>query len=309
MSRPAGLLALSLLAAAGCARFDEPPTSTAVAPIIGGGASPTTDDAVVMLAGYPASRATLVTCSSVLISPTIVLTAAHCVDAPNHPGYLYGIFVGADPSIYDTLVKLEPHLLPVKAVHPYPGYVTTSPFVGDLAVVELAAPLTSVAPAPFARTALPQTLLRQPARIVGYGQTTYGTFNTVRHAATTMVAAFDVGADTVVVGDTTHRGCLGDSGGPAFADVGGVSTVIGIDSYANVGCTDAAHYRRPDMYDAFISMYVPHPAGSPDAGIVDPMPDAGTGGGGGGGGCAVGGSSGLLVAVSLLGLLGLRRRR
>jgi hypothetical protein len=56
-------------------------------------------------------------------------------------------------------------------------------------------------------------------------------------------------------------------------------------------------------------MYVPHPAGSPDAGVVDPMPDAGTGGGGGGGGCAVGGSSGLLVAVSLLGLLGLRRRR
>lgn len=64
----------------------------------------------------------------------MLVTAAHCLDTPNHPGYLYGIFPGADASIYPRLVDLEPHPLAVTDVHAYSGYDTRPPFVGDIGV-------------------------------------------------------------------------------------------------------------------------------------------------------------------------------
>src|SRR4051812_40415030 len=59
-------------------------------PIIGG-AVDTGDPAVVMLAAYPTDHSTLFTCTAVVISPTALLTAAHCVD---HPGFQFGVFFG-----------------------------------------------------------------------------------------------------------------------------------------------------------------------------------------------------------------------
>ncbi|MCA9678399.1 MAG: hypothetical protein KC464_25460, partial [Myxococcales bacterium] len=80
--------------------------------IIGGGPA-ADDDAVVLLASFPTDRSVLATCSAVAISPTVLLTAAHCVDAGTHPGYIFGAFLGADASAYPTLVELEPHLVAI----------------------------------------------------------------------------------------------------------------------------------------------------------------------------------------------------
>jgi secreted trypsin-like serine protease len=300
MIRSGALLSILL----GLVSCTEATTSSASDPIIGGGPSAATDDAVVMVAAYPSTGATLVTCTGVLIAPTFVLTSAHCIDATNHPGYTFGVFVGADGSAYTTLDLLKPHLLAVTAVHAHPSYSPNPPFPADLGVVQLAAPLTTVTPMALQRTTLPTSVVTQAARLIGYGQTVYQTPNQVRHTAATTVAAIDSG-DTITVGDATVHTCLGDSGGPAIVKVGGVDTVIGVDSYTDVaGCTGPAHYTRPDLYDAFISTYVPHgnPAGG-DAGVGG---DAGTGGGGGGGGCQTGGAAGLLIGLALIGL---RRRR
>lgn len=267
--------------------------------IIGGTVS-TGNTAVVMLAGYPPDRTVVHTCTAVVVSPTVALTSAHCIDAPTHPNYLYGVFPGDDAAAYPFLVDLEPHLTPVTSVHPHPQYSPTLPFYGDIGVIVLGTALP-VAPLPMQRTPIGPYIVGMPAKIVGYGQTTYQTFNQTRHEAMTTVTAIE--DDTIVVGDSAKRGCLGDSGGPAI--VGGV--VVGIDSYGPTGCGGPAHYRRVDSFLPFIDQYVPPPA-APDAGVGG-TPDAGTDDPGDDGGCATtrGGGFGALVLIALAVVA--RRRR
>lgn len=267
--------------------------------IIGGTAS-SGAAATVMLAGYPPNRSVIHTCTAVLVAPTVLLTSAHCVDAPNHPGYLYGVFAEADASAYPLLVDLEPHLVPVTSVHPHPQYSTQLPFYADIGLVILSTALP-VAPLPMRRTPLDQAAVGRPAQIMGYGQTTYQQFNQKRfEAATTIVGIED---DTVIVGDTQKHGCLGDSGGPAILD----GTLIGIDSYGPTGCTGPAHYRRVDAFLPFIDTYAP-PAGSgPDAG-PGAGPDAGTDEPTDDGGCSTGNGAGLAFVLALVGLRRRRRR-
>jgi uncharacterized protein (TIGR03382 family) len=287
-----------LLLLAGC----TPPLSSTEDPIIGGTRS-TGMAATVMLVSFPASRSVMDTCTAVLVSPTVLLTSAHCVDTPNHPNYLYGVFTGDDATAYPRLVDIEPHLVPVSAVHPHPQYSTQSPFYADLGVVVLATALPTT-PLPIQRTPLDSTVVGKTAQIVGYGQTTYQQINRARYEATTTVASID--NDTVVVGDPQRRACLGDSGGPAIVD----GVVIGIDSYGPTGCTAAAHYRRVDSFLPFIEQYAPPPSEpGPDAGPGAAGPDAGSDEPPEGGGCATGGGGGGGAGLVALGVVVLGRRR
>ena len=296
-------MAMSLVACAGPSDGD---VGTTAAPIVGGTLAPD-DAAVVLLAAYPSDRSVLATCTASVIADDVLLTAAHCVD---HPGWLYGMFPGADAAAYPTLAALEPHLVAVSAVHMHPAYDRAAPFTADIAVAILAQP-TTIAPLPVRRAPITAALVGQPARIVGYGQATVGVPSSTRRQAMTVVAGLDPD-DTVRVGDAQHVTCLGDSGGPALVREGGVETVIGVDSYADNGnCDLPAHFRRTDAYVGFIDTYAGAPMG-PDAGSVGPGQDAGTGGGDDSGGCAAGGGGGGWALVGLVGLVGLvagRRRR
>ena len=245
---------VSLLATVtGCTEL--PTTGRASAPIIGGVVD-NADTAVVLLVSYSPDHQTLDTCTAAVISPTVLLTAAHCIDATNHPGYGYGVFTGPDASAYPDVASFLPVLLSVKEVHPHPSYDPAAPFVADIGVVVLNQPL-NVTPLPINRVALTPSIVGQAARLVGYGQTTYGQFNAIKHQAATVVAALGTD-DTVAVGDSTHRSCVGDSGGPALVTIAGVETIIGEDSYTDTtGCIDPANYRRTDVYLPFLDTYVP----------------------------------------------------
>ena len=247
------------------------------APIIGG-TSDVGDPAVVLLISYPSNQSTFYTCTASVISPTVLVTAAHCVDAANHPGYVFGAFLGDDASAYSTVAALAPHLVMASSVHAHPAYNPAPPFTADIGVVVLQAPL-SVTPIPLARTPLPSSLPGQTARLIGYGQTVYTQFNVAKHEVGTVVQALP-GDDTVVVGDSLHHSCVGDSGGPALTSLGGTETLIGVDSYTETtGCVDPAHYRRVDLYLPFLDTYAPPPP--PDlatpldlAATAVPTPDA-----------------------------------
>lgn len=247
---------IALLALAAC---NPPELGQTSSPIIGG-TDDSGDPAVVLLAAYPANHSTLATCTAVVISPTVLLTAAHCVDSVNHPGYTYGVFIGDNANIYPSLAQLEPHLLPVSAVHAHPAYDPDPPFHADVGVVIMAQPLT-IAPLPIQRDPLTAAIAGESARLIGYGQRVYGNYNASRVTTNTTVVALDA-ADTVQVGDASHLSCVGDSGGPALAMMGGVETVIGLDSYSDTtGCTEPSHYQRTDVYLDFFDTYAPPETG------------------------------------------------
>jgi hypothetical protein len=296
-------LALSLAA---CSAPE--PTGEAAAPIIGGTADQG-DPAVVLLVSTPADLSTFDTCTASLIAPTVLLTAAHCVDPKTHVGDTFGVFLGADASAFPTAAALGPELLAVKSVHPHPDYDPAPPFHADIGVVLLEQPL-DVAPLPIARGAPEQAIVGGPARIVGYGQIKYGEYNARKHEASTVVAAIG-DEDTIVVGDGTRRGCVGDSGGPALLMQDGVEVIVGVDSYTETkGCLEPAHYRRTDVYTGFLDTYAPPPA-------VDAGADASSGATGGASepapssGCALApgpSGGGAPLAAALLGFVALLRR-
>lgn len=269
----AGVLAAALLTS-GCADDATDNLDRAASPIIGG-AVDEGDPAVVMLVAYAPDHSVFDTCTASVIAEDVLLTAAHCLDPATHPDYGFGVFTGADASAYPTANTLLPKLVSVKEVHMHPDYDPLPPFTADVGVVLLDAPL-DVAPLPIWRDPVTADIAKTPARIVGYGQTTYKLYNAVRHAASTSVVGLDKG-DTITVGDKDHRSCIGDSGGPALVESGGVEKIIGVDSYTELaGCLDPAHYRRPDLYTSFIDTYAPPPS-------------AGGAGGGGAGGSPSGG--------------------
>src|SRR3954470_12207916 len=92
-----GLAAAGLATAVGCVA--PPAVDEAASPIIGGTVT-TGDPAVVLLVSYPPDLSTFDTCTAALIAPDALVTAAHCVDAKHHPGYLFGVFTGPDASAY-----------------------------------------------------------------------------------------------------------------------------------------------------------------------------------------------------------------
>lgn len=269
--------------------------------------------AVVQILAYPANKSTLYTCTGTVISPTAILTAAHCVD--HEASYVYGIYFGADASAYNgQIVNYEPHLKRIASTHIHPMYSRTAPFLADIAVMILAEP-TDVEPMVFSREAPTPALVGAEVRIIGYGQSPYGVNVNKKLAADTVVADLDGGADTILVGDAVYRTCVGDSGGPALQG----DVILGVNSYSAAGCGEPSHFRRTDAYAAFIDQFAgtmpePEPEPSDDDGMVDDdgddddddddsmtAPDDD-------GGCASAPGAGLLGLVGALGLAKRRRR-
>ncbi len=271
------------------------------APIIGGTAD-AGDPAVVQIYAYPADKSTLYTCTGTVVSPTAIVTAAHCLD--HESTYIYGVYFEADANAYMGQISLvESHLAAVASVHIHPMYSTASPFLADIGVLILAAP-TTVAPLAFSRVQPDDSLVNAPVTIVGYGQTTSGTFQNARFSAATVVAGIDAGTDTILVGDSTHHTCVGDSGGPVLQN----NVILGVDSYGPSGCTDPAHFRRTATYADFIDQYAGTGSGSATgSGSGSGSGSGDTGGSSDDGGCATtrGTSAGLLVVAFAL----FRRRR
>ncbi|WP_394844179.1 trypsin-like serine protease [Pendulispora brunnea] len=265
---------------AGCSSNDTgtPPPARSSSPIIGGTADEG-DPAVVMLVSYPADESTYYTCTAEVISPTVLLTAAHCVDTPNHTGHTFGVFLEPDATPYKSSVKtLKPHLKAVREVHAHPQYDPNGAgYPADVGVAILSEPV-SITPLPINRTALDSSIVGKSSRIIGYGQTVSGTFNVKKYQATTSVNKLENDGHTVVVGDSTRRTCLGDSGGPALVTLNGVETIIGTNSYTNTsGCTEPSHFQRVDVYKSFIDSYLNSgDAGAPTDAGTDSGTDAGT---------------------------------
>ncbi len=192
-----------------------------------GGAAP----AAAMVGGGPASaeiagHAAMVVstrgavCSSVVLAPDLLLTAAHCVE----PKADYAVaIIGAGP----------PKLIPALRVAVHPRFdadqFRTRRPTPDLALLKLAEPL----PAPFQPAPL-TTAEGLPAKgsdftLAGFGVTAEGATKSAGTLRTVRLPAIGTTGGIMVrlaPSQGSAGACTGDSGGPAFQN-GAVAGVIG----------------------------------------------------------------------------------
>lgn len=170
-------------------------------------------------------------CTGTVIAPSVVLTAAHCVQ----PGSDYKLVM------FDA--ARSPTLLPVAAIARHPGFEIAALLghraTADVALIKAAAPLpSSFAPAPLARQT--EIAVGDSFTVAGMGVAVRGdgrTGGTVRAAA--LVATGQPGSlqlrlvDAATRGEQPGRGaCTGDSGAPVFAEENGRLAIAGVVSWS-----------------------------------------------------------------------------
>jgi secreted trypsin-like serine protease len=198
-------------------------------------------------------------CSGVVVSAHVVVTAGHCID----PTFKYSIFLGADYNDPNARA-LADNSVAVSEVHAHPKYNPTLN-ENDIGVLITAMPIPRT-PATINRQPLAKSDIGQAIRIVGYGETAgnsgvYGR----RHQGTSTIGTFD--PTTISLTGLPNNICLFDSGGPAFLNRGGTEVVAGIHVMVDsTACDGGSLDTRVDAYADFIDGYV---------NAIDPPNDAG----------------------------------
>jgi hypothetical protein len=152
-----------------------------------------------------------------------VLTAAHCVAARRPIGVAFGSSLG------------ESEETPVARSIVHAKFDGES-LQNDIALVELAVD-AEVTPVEWASSLEAPLAVEEPIRIVGFG----GTEKSEPHRKRTgmaRVSAVEGSAFATAAGPSLP--CSGDSGGPAFANVGGREVLVGVTSRGDWDCAKRA---------------------------------------------------------------------
>lgn len=224
--------------------------------------TPAEDDASVWIIGKLKGQTGY--CTGVVVSPHVVLTAAHCASADA----AFTIFLGSDYN--DATAKtLAENNVRVVEQHRHPEYDPLSN-LHDLAVLVTAAPISRT-PAAINRDPLSAKDRGAAIRVVGFGQTS-ATDKSIgrRHTAMTTIDAIDA---TGLAMKGTPSFCFFDSGGPTYMTRGDREVVVGIHSIMeSKACDGVAWDGRVDTHAAFVDEII--------AKVDPPAPDAGVSEGG-----------------------------
>jgi MYXO-CTERM domain-containing protein len=339
MRNNVGLLLPILFLVAGASCAVDTDVSSESQSIIGGTA--------VGADGYPTIGGVLTNagsiCTGTLISPTAVLTAAHCVEpmllklAMQQAGqtppdeityqftFAHDLRAASDTDKVDATAEWHDHFIQDLDDVLNPGIGQWD----DIAVLHLAEPLTGHPVQRLATTDVVTALdMDAMYAVAGYGMTDDQDAMTAGNLTEGQSGLDEIGDHEIAAGDgDAQQACRGDSGGPIFADdsdtyqIGIASRLNNADlSGGTPRCNTGLLYTRVDMYQTWISDHVSDLGQGGDDGDDtddDDMTDddgdmTDDGGDDDGGGCDVGGTStqfGGALALFLVALaIGLRRR-
>jgi secreted trypsin-like serine protease len=203
-----------------------------------GGAAPSAEGVGRTVVTIVGSRGNF--CSGSLIAPTLVLTAAHCVQP------------GADYKIVEYGADRTPELKDAKRVTIHPGFQMQAMLAhratADVALLQLVSPAKGKVVAVLGVPQLP-IVPGSAFTIAGIGVTVRGdgkSGGTVRSAS--LIATGKPGTLQIRLFDPATQGardglgaCTGDSGGPVFEDQQAGPVIVGIISWStgaqgNAGC-------------------------------------------------------------------------
>lgn len=218
-------------------------------------------------------------CTGTLISPTVVLTAAHCVE--NTGAQSLAIYVGDNPR-----TDSNPEFHGVSEVFSHPNYNPVRT-INDLALLRLQSTVTSVTPVPPLPADLGFTNSDNgnlQLEFVGFGRTETGSSdqklvaNAIFAGTGCVVNGCGFGLTTaearnamISYSQFNEGPCNGDSGGPAFVVRNGNVYVGGMTSFGDAQCRTFGVSARADTFESLILSFAPDIAsGEPEP---EPTPE------------------------------------
>jgi secreted trypsin-like serine protease len=224
------------------------PTGTSRAAIVNGHTD-TADTSVVGIIVFGVDPNNDHECTGTVVSPHVVLTAAHCLDpaiggAVDH----VAIFLGTD--LNDPVQAADPtNFAAVATTMMDPKFsASLATPAHDLGLVVAAQPL-ALAPEALNRSSLGQGDVAESVVAVGFGQVSSDT-TTAGPRRSIDANIFSVDDEHITLEDVL---CEGDSGGPTFRTKDGQRYVIGVHSFTQAAnCLGLGDDTRVDVHTSFI---------------------------------------------------------
>lgn len=169
-------------------------------------------------------------CSGFLVTPTAIVTAAHCVDGKARIGAVQWQADASNSWVFARAWAKHPSYTALRSSNP----LINGALVNDVAVVHLSGSL----PNPTMAILTSQTLRAgQSAYVAGWGQPT-------NKPVTGMIRVEAIEGPLAVFGyDGKLSGtCSGDSGGPFYRVVNGRMGAVGVTSFGLTGCPSAVSF-------------------------------------------------------------------